>query len=155
MMHHAAGADSLREVVKGRKKDRSYLQGLLAHFLIDKSGTLHLVNDGVANHATPGAEKVLVEMDQGIVPSGTAAACGLADSMLGGRFLYGFENENLGDGMDPWPEAQLDAMARAAAVCHRHGWNADRVIAHKEWTQRRQDRDFDMNEFRARIARLL
>ena len=149
MMHHTAGSSSLGVVTNGR----SDLSGPLANFHIEKSGLINLVSAGPANHAGRGAQVVLDEVKRGIAPTGTAAARGLPDSPGGNSFFYGFENENLGDGSDPWPDAQLDAMARAAAaLCQLHCWNATRVIAHKEWTARKIDPNFDMNDFRARVA---
>jgi N-acetyl-anhydromuramyl-L-alanine amidase AmpD len=62
--------------------------------------------------------------------------------------------ENIGDGVDPWAEVQLDAIAKgAAALCQRHGWSENRVIGHKEWSRKKPiDPGFDMNDFRARVA---
>ena len=159
MMHHTAGTASLDGILKGRttvvKGKQEFLPGPLANFHVEKSGAINIVSDGNANHAGPGSRRVLDEVSQGIAPSGTAAQRGLTDAIGGNRFFYGFENENKGDGIDPWPEAQLDAMARAAAaLCRRHCWSSDRVIAHKEWTSRKPDPTFDMNDFRARVARL-
>jgi hypothetical protein len=79
------------------------------------------------------------------------------DGPGGNSLFYGFENENLGNGIDPWPDVQLDAIAMAAAaLCRRHCWGANRVIAHKEWTSNKPvDPRFDMNQFRARVADFL
>ena len=152
IMHHTGGRDSLAVVVNGDGK----IPGPRANFLIDKLGTVKVISGGHANHAGHGAQKVLDELTAGLVPSGTAAQRGLKDSMVGNSFFYGFENENWGDGVDPWPEPQLDAMARAAAaLCHLHGWRADRVIAHKEWTSRKPDPSFSMGDFRSRVSRFM
>jgi N-acetylmuramoyl-L-alanine amidase/Hemopexin len=153
MMHHTAGRSSLDAIINGRTTPTP-LAGPLANFHIDKSGLVNVVSVGPANHAGPGAQQVLNEVSQGVVPAGTAGARGLADGPGGNSFFYGFENENLGDGVDPWPEVQLDAMARAAAaLCQVHCWNENRVIAHKEWTSRKPDPTFNMNDFRTRVAR--
>ncbi|MEV0019279.1 N-acetylmuramoyl-L-alanine amidase, partial [Streptomyces tendae] len=66
---------------------------------------------------------------------------------------YGFECENLGDGDDPWPAAQLEAIERAAAaLCRHHGWNERSVIGHLEWQPGKVDpRGFTMASMRERI----
>ncbi|MEN2424268.1 N-acetylmuramoyl-L-alanine amidase [Streptomyces rimosus] len=52
----------------------------------------------------------------------------------GNRHFYGFQCENLGDGNDPWPEEQLDAIEKAAAaLCRHHGWGERAVLGHLEW----------------------
>jgi hypothetical protein len=72
----------------------------------------------------------------------------------GNRHFYGFECENLGDGKDPWPEAQLEAIEKvAAAICRHHGWSERSVIGHLEWQPGKIDpRGFTMDSMRARIA---
>ena len=71
----------------------------------------------------------------------------------GNRHFYGFECENLGDGEDPWPAAQLEAIERAAAaVCRHHGWTERSVIGHLEWQPGKVDpRGFTMASMRGRI----
>src|SRR5690606_17398929 len=75
----------------------------------------------------------------------------------GTRHFYGFECENLGDGRDPWPAAQLEAIERAAAaVCRYHGWNERSVIGHLEWQPGKVDpRGFTMSSMRSRVAKRL
>jgi nucleoid-associated protein YgaU len=72
----------------------------------------------------------------------------------GNRHFYGFECENLGDGEDPWPAAQLEAIEKAAAaICRHHGWTERSVIGHKEWQPGKIDpRGFTMASMRERIA---
>jgi hypothetical protein len=152
MMHHTGGTASLGVVVNGD----ATLPGPRANFHIDRSGVINIVSGGHANHAGPGSQVVLDEVDIGVVPAGTAAQRGLVDGPSGNQFFYGFENENRGDGIDTWPQEQLDAMATAAAaLCRRHCWKSNRVIAHKEWTGRKIDPTIDMSDFRARVAQLL
>lgn len=153
VMHHTALTDSLNTIVHGR----SDLLGPLANFHVEKSGLINLVSAGRANHAGPGAQRVLDETRADIAPSATAIRRGLRDDPIGNMFFYGFENENLGDGVDPWPPEQLDTMARAAAaLCRHHGWTANRVISHAEWTRRKPDpRGVDMNVLRARVAHFI
>ncbi|MFE0009093.1 N-acetylmuramoyl-L-alanine amidase, partial [Streptomyces erythrochromogenes] len=75
----------------------------------------------------------------------------------GNRHFYGFECVNLGDGEDPWPPAQIDAIARAAAaLCRVHRWTARSVIGHREWQPGKVDpRGFTMDSLRDRIAERL
>ena len=64
----------------------------------------------------------------------------------GNRHFYGFECENLGDGEDPWPAVQLEAIEKAAAaICRHHGWTERSVIGHLEWQPGKVDpRGFTM-----------
>ena len=161
MVHHTAGRDSLNDpILSGRQlPNGEFLPPPLANLYIPKSGVVHLVAAGRANHTGEGAPLVLEELRQDKAPSGTAAERGLPDKDRFGAntFVYGIEAENLGTDADPWPEAQLDALRRtAAALCAHHGWPAARVIGHKEWTSRKPvDPNFPMADFRAAVADLL
>jgi hypothetical protein len=150
IMHHTAGTNSLAIITNGD----ATLAGPRANFHIEKSGLINVVSGGKANHAGPGSQTVLDEVNSDTVPSDTAAHRGLTDGPSGNEFFYGFEDENKGDNVDPWPPAQLDAMARgAAALCKVHCWDSNRVISHKEWTARKPvDPTIDMNAFRAQVA---
>lgn len=149
MIHHTvtSGVDG---TVNLCYQGRSDLPGPLCHGVIDKDGTVHLVGWGRANHAGLGDDDVLqaVIREDGHLPAPNERN---AD---GNSRFYGFECINLGDGHDPWPEAQLDAIARAAAaLCRAHGWGANSVIGHKEWTSWKVDpRGFSMDDMRRRIA---
>lgn len=149
MMHHTVslGAGALKGIVTNVK----------ANFFIDKRGVITIVAGGRANHAGRGAQQVLDEVSQGTAPTGTATRRGRPDCPIGNGHFYGFENENRGDGADPWPTAQVTTMATgAAALCRRHGWTSNRVISHAEWTSRKIDpRGIDMSAFRARVATLI
>ncbi|WP_320784692.1 peptidoglycan-binding protein [Streptomyces sp. CRN 30] len=128
------------------------LPGPLCHGVIDKDGTVYLVGNGRANHAGLGDADVLAA-----VIAETALPAANSDDVDGNTRFYGFECVNLGDGSDPWPEAQLEAVARtAAAICRAHGWGAASVIGHLEWTFRKIDpKGFSMASMRDRIAALL
>ena len=149
MIHHTArvGAGLLADLVDNIK----------CHFFVDPRGVMTIVAGGRAHHAGPGAQQVLDEVRKGVAPSGSALQRGLRDSTSGNSHFYGFENENKGDGTQPWPDVQMDTIVRgAAALCKRHAWTANRVIGHKEWTKRKPvDPSFDMDAFRARVAALL
>ncbi|WP_314223375.1 peptidoglycan-binding protein [Streptomyces zaehneri] len=127
----------------------SALPGPLCHGVIAKDGTVHLVGNGRANHAGSGDGDVL----KAVIAEKALPAPNERDTD-GNVHFYGFECVNLGDGKDPWPAVQLEAMVRAsAALCRAHGWSAASVIGHKEWTSTKTDpRGFTMADFRARVA---
>ncbi|MFD7939878.1 peptidoglycan-binding protein [Streptomyces sp. NPDC059755] len=127
----------------------SALPGPLCHGVIAKDGTVHLVGNGRANHAGSGDGAVL----KAVIAEQALPAPNENDTD-GNVHFYGFECVNLGDGKDPWPAVQLEAMVRAsAALCRAHGWSAASVIGHKEWTSKKIDpRGFTMADFRARVA---
>ncbi|MFZ3472267.1 peptidoglycan-binding protein [Streptomyces sp. 4.24] len=127
----------------------SQLPGPLCHAVIDKAGTVHLIGHGRTNHAGLGDGDVL-----DAVAAETSLPEPRRNDTDGNAHFYGFECVNLGDGRDPWPAAQLDAIERAsAALCRAHGWQAPSVIGHKEWTNTKVDpRGFTMEDMRARIA---
>ncbi|MET8025196.1 peptidoglycan-binding protein [Streptomyces avermitilis] len=148
MLHHTAGSSSVTVCRTGR----SDLPGPLCVAVIAKDGTVHLVGYGRTNHAGRGSQAVYDAVRNGsALPSKPGA-----DAVDGNAHFYGFEIENLGNGRDPYPEAQLAAVERvAAAVCRAHGWSASRVIAHKEWTTRKIDPNFSMAAMRTRTAKRL
>jgi hypothetical protein len=149
VIHHTGPGASVDLIVNGRPD----LSGPLANFYVEKNATINLISGGHANHAGPGAQVVLDEVQADIAPADTAQNRGLHDGPSGNSFFYGFENQNAGNGVDPWPEEQLDAIAHAcAALCRVHCWTSSRVIGHKEWTARKPDPlGIDMNDFRARV----
>ncbi|GHF48176.1 peptidoglycan-binding protein [Streptomyces morookaense] len=125
------------------------LPGPLCHGVIDKDGVVHLVGNGRANHAGTGDGDVLsAVVGESALPRPTA------NDTDGNARFYGFECINLGDGDDPWPAAQLDAIERvSAALCRAHGWEAGSVIGHKEWTNTKVDPvGFAMDDMRDRVA---
>jgi hypothetical protein len=107
----------------------SGLPGPLCHGVIDKLGHVHLVSGGRANHAGLGDPDVLrAVIDERALPADNEATTD------GNRHFYGFECINLGDGKDPWPEAQKEAIEKvSAAICRHHGWTARSVIRHLDW----------------------
>lgn len=112
------------------------LAGPLCHGVIAKDGTVHLVGNGRTNHAGSGDGDVLNAV---ITERATLPAPDQNNTDGNARF-YGFECINLGDGKDPWPAAQVEAIVRvSAAVCRAHGWSARSVIGHKEWTNQKID----------------
>ncbi|MFC4956100.1 peptidoglycan-binding protein [Streptomyces mauvecolor] len=133
------------------------LPGPLCHGVIAKDGTVHLVGNGRANHAGGGDPAVLnavIGENYDTRPPATHQHEGSSGAVDGNARFYGFECVNLGDGSDPWPAAQLDAIERvSAALCRAHGWSAKSVIGHLEWSDWKSDpRGFGMPDMRSRIA---
>ncbi|MEU0849626.1 N-acetylmuramoyl-L-alanine amidase [Streptomyces flaveolus] len=147
MIHHTVTKGSARTVDICRKGYEG-LPGPLCHGVVTKDGRVHLVGYGRANHAGLGDDDVLrAVIAEKALPRDNEA------NTDGNRHFYGFECENLGDGDDPWPAAQLEAIERAAAaVCRHHGWTERSVIGHLEWQPGKVDpRGFTMASMRARI----
>ncbi|MET8744862.1 peptidoglycan-binding protein [Streptomyces sp. NPDC004728] len=148
MIHHTvtSGTDSSVALCYD---GHSSLPGPLCHGVIDKKGEIHLVGNGRANHAGLGDSDVLrAVVNETKLPHDNAA------DTDGNRHFYGFECINRGDGKDPWPEAQKEAIEKvAAAICRAHGWSERSVIGHKEWQPGKVDpRGFTMDGMRKRIA---
>jgi LysM repeat protein len=151
MIHHTVTSGTANTVELCRK-GHSALPGPLCHGVIAKDGRVYLVGYGRANHAGLGDDDVLrAVINESALPADNEA------STDGNRHFYGFECENLGNGRDPWPAAQLEAIERvSAALCRFHGWSERSVIGHLEWQPGKVDpRGFTMDSMRARIrARL-
>ncbi|TXS55239.1 peptidoglycan-binding protein [Streptomyces sp. t39] len=151
MIHHtvtSGTASSVELCYNGH----SSLPGPLCHGVIAKDGTVYLVGNGRANHAGLGDDDVLrAVVDERALPADDEA------NTDGNRHYYGFEAVNLGDGKDPWPEAQLEAIEKAsAAICRAHGWSQRSVIGHLEWQPGKVDpRGFTMDAMRDRIRQRL
>ncbi|MER8266545.1 peptidoglycan recognition family protein [Streptomyces griseus] len=132
MIHHtvtSGTASSVELCYNGH----SALPGPLCHGVIAKDGTVHLVSAGRANHAGRGDDDVLRQVQAESYDRGKTITPNEANTD-GNRAFYGFECVNLGDGRDPWPAAQREAIVRAsAAICRAHGWGARSVIGHREW----------------------
>ncbi|MFI9012571.1 N-acetylmuramoyl-L-alanine amidase [Streptomyces griseus] len=132
MIHHtvtSGTASSVELCYNGH----SALPGPLCHGVIDKAGTVHLVSAGRANHAGRGDDDVLRQVQAESYDRGKTITPNEANTDGNARF-YGFECVNLGDGRDPWPAAQREAIVRAsAAICRAYGWSARSVIGHREW----------------------
>jgi hypothetical protein len=151
MIHHTVTKGTAKTVRICRDGYAS-LPGPLCHGVIAKDGKVHLVGYGRANHAGLGDDDVL----RAVIAERALPADNEANTD-GNRHFYGFECENLGDGKDPWPKAQLDAIDRtAAAICRAHGWSARSVIGHKEWTNTKTDpAGVTTTALRSRIAKRL
>jgi hypothetical protein len=147
MIHHTVTSGAAATVELCRK-GHADLPGPLCHGVITKDGVVHLVGYGRANHAGLGDDDVFrAVVAEKALPHDNEA------NTDGNRHFYGFECENLGDGEDPWPKAQLEAIERvSAAVCRHHGWTEKSVIGHLEWQPGKVDpRGFTMASMRKRI----
>ncbi|WP_424860954.1 N-acetylmuramoyl-L-alanine amidase [Streptomyces sp. MMS24-I29] len=157
IVHHTVTKGTASTVATVRD-GYSSLPGPLCHGMIAKDGRVHMVGWGRANHAGGGDQRVL---DQVIAESygsrPTPPTKGNANGTDGNARFYGWECENLGDGKDPWPKAQYDAIVRVqAALCRAHRWSAKSVIGHLEWSSDKVDpRGFTMVKLRADVAERL
>jgi hypothetical protein len=156
MIHHTV-TQGTAATVRICRDGYAGLPGPLCHAVIAKDGTVHLVGYGRTNHAGLGDGGVLRA-----VVAETALPAGGEAKTDGNRHFYGFECENLGDGRDPWPAVQVEAIVRAsAAVCRAHGWGRDggtSVIGHAEWQPGKTDPrgpGVSMPDIRRRVAQRL
>lgn len=159
IVHHTVtgpGTDVVGLIYRGH----SELPGPLATGCITKDGTVHLTGNGRANHAGGGDPDVLTAVaaesyrDRPPTPHEHDGSAGAVD---GNSRFYGWECENKGDGKDPWPRVQYNAMVKAtAAICRAHGWSAKSAIGHLEWSDWKPDpRGFAMKDFRRDLAACL
>lgn len=147
MIHHTASSGDEHTIGLCRT-GRADLPGPLCHGVITKDGVVHLVGYGRVNHAGLGDDDVL----RAVIAEKSLPVDNEANTD-GNRHFYGFECENLGNGKDPWPEVQLEAIERvAAAICRHHGWTGRSVIGHLEWQPGKVDpRGFTMASMRERV----
>ncbi|MET9516378.1 N-acetylmuramoyl-L-alanine amidase [Streptomyces sp. NPDC002994] len=156
MIHHTVSKGTAATVALCRT-GHSALPGPLCHGVIAKDGVVHLVGHGRTNHAGLGDDDVL----QAVINE-TALPADNEANTDGNRHFYGFECENLGDGKDPWPAAQVEASVRAsAAILRAHGWGKGgdtSVIGHSEWQPGKIDPrgpGITMGDIRRRVAERL
>jgi hypothetical protein len=151
MIHHTV-TQGTAATVRIVRDGYSTLPGPLCHGMIAKDGRVHLVGYGRANHAGLGDPDVLAAVIADKAPPTDNEA-----TVDGNRHFYGFECENLGDGKDPWPEAQLLAIEQvSAALCRHHDWTPRSVIRHLDWQPGKVDpRGIDWAAMQARIGKRL
>lgn len=157
VIHHTAGtAPSDLSVVWSGRSD---LPGPCAHSYAAKGGGVTMTANGRANHAGGGSPAVLaavVAESYAVVPPATHFHEGSAGAVDGNAHFYGLEISNLGNGKDPYPDAQYEASVKwAAAICRFHKWTAKSVIAHREWSDWKPDPSFDIVKFRSFVAAAL
>lgn len=115
---------------------RSDLDGPIAVACVDRDARWHVLGAGRCNTTlvgTAGPYKGL----------GNSGAVGVEAC-----------NDNAGE---PWPRAQYESYYRGwAAIARRLGWTAHNLVGHKEHTpNRKTDPTFNMDQFRANVARVL
>ncbi|MFE2539104.1 peptidoglycan recognition protein family protein [Actinacidiphila glaucinigra] len=160
IVHHTGPYTTEAGMVSYCVSGSQALPGPLCHGVIGRDGKVYLVGYGRANHAGGGDNDVLnavIAESYATNPPATNKGEGDPGAVDGNSRFYGFECINKGDGREPWPEKQLDAMARAAAaICRAHGWTAKSVIGHLEWNDQKPDpKGFIMASMRARVAERL
>jgi hypothetical protein len=153
MIHHTVTRGS-RATVELCRKGHSALPGPLCHGVITKDGTVHLVGYGRANHAGLGDPDVLAAVIAERRPPTDNEA-----TVDGNRHFYGFECENLGDGKDPWPDEQIEAIVRViTALGRRHDWTARSALRHLDWQPGKIDPrgpQFDWEDILNRVTKRL
>ncbi|MFB7913208.1 N-acetylmuramoyl-L-alanine amidase [Streptomyces sp. NPDC056061] len=157
IVHHTVTRGTASTVAMVRD-GYSSLPGPLCHGMIAKDGRVHMVGWGRANHAGGGDPRVLEQViNESYGSRPTPPTKGNANGTDGNARFYGWECENLGDGKDPWPKAQYDAIVRVqAALCRAHKWSAKSVIGHLEWSSDKVDpRGFTMVQLRKDVAERL
>ncbi|WP_078879074.1 N-acetylmuramoyl-L-alanine amidase [Streptomyces sp. NRRL B-24720] len=164
LVHHTVTKGTAATVATVRD-GYATLPGPLCHGMIAKDGRVHLVGWGRTNHAGGGDPAVLAQViaeDYGTRP--TPPTKGNSNGVDGNSRFYGWECENLGDGKDPWPAVQYDAIVRVqAALIRAHrakgdnwGRDAKSIIGHLEWSSDKVDpRGFAMPDLRADVAERL
>ena len=147
MIHHTVTSGAAINSVTLCERGHASLPGPLCQGVIAKDGTVYLISNGRANHAGGGDPAVLSKVQNESYNRDTLLrpTKGNANGTGGNDNFYGFECINLGNGRDPWPEKQRDAIVRASAAILRayggpaDGWTAKSVIGHKEWSNDKID----------------
>lgn len=161
VIHHTAGADSLKVVHDGTGD----LPGPLCHGHLPKTGVLNAISVHRANHAGTFAQNAYDAM---LNESPTHPRPSASEPVDANDSTYGLEVENKGDGKDQYPWKQYVAIVKfATAICRYYGWSQDSVIGHKEGTTRKIDPkgpvvgpdgkvfDFTMDRFRKDVKAAL
>lgn len=160
MLHHTVSSGALSSV-ELCYNGYAELPGPLCHGVITKDGTVYLVGNGRTNHAGGGDPNVLQAVtDERYNDRPPVPQRGNANGVDGNAHFYGFECINLGNGKDPWPAEQVEAMVRvSAALCRSHVWSSKSAIAHREWSKDKPDPAGpgmpSMPDMRAKIAQRL
>ena len=150
MIHHTVTGPGI-DVVGLCRRGHSTLPGPLCHGVITKDGRVHLIGYGRTNHAGLGDPDVLAAVIAERTPPADNEA-----TVDGNRHFYGWECENKGDGKDPWPDEQIEAIVRViTALCRHHGWSARSAIRHLDWQPGKVDPrgpGMDWDDILARVA---
>lgn len=138
VVHATAAPRSQSDDVQVRvvRDGRSDLPGPIANAVIDRQGRWHVVSGGRCN----------------------STLAGTAGPFEGLGNTYALSTEACNDNIsEPWPAVQYQSYVRGwAAWCRRLGWTPAKLVGHKEHTPgRKTDPTFNMNTFRADVARVL
>jgi peptidoglycan hydrolase-like protein with peptidoglycan-binding domain len=143
--HHTVGSKtgnmpSLSNLTDGDAK----LRGPKAQLGLARDGTFFVIAAGRANHAGKGEFRFTENGNIKTIKNGNS------------NFI-GIEGENTGLSNDlPWPEVQMEAYARGVAAILKHlKQGSVFCIGHREWTKRKIDPLFDMNQFRSNVAAIM
>lgn len=104
-------------------------------------GTIWMVAYEACNYSSGSGSSVVLRENvrKSVAPTANAKQRGLSDDMGGNRYFWNYENDHLGDG-SPIPQVQLDAIIESTKIVVAHfGLNAEQVISHAEWTERKID----------------
>ena len=151
IVHHTAGPKGRKKIdVEALAHGRPDLSGPLANVGISRDGSVSWITNGRAHHAGEGSSKALARV---------RGDCGVLipvepdDGTYGNSYFFGIEIDNSGRVDDPYPQDQVLAAAQVAALlCYFWKWPPlTRVLGHKEWTRRKVDPSFDMDDFRGRV----
>lgn len=147
MNHHTVTGPGVNAVPICRD-GHSTLPGPLCHVVIKRDGRVYLIANGRANHAGGGDPDVLnavINESYSSRPPAPDKHDGETGAVDGNARFYGGEYENAGDGKDPWPAAQVEAIVRFnAALIRAHrakgdDWSEKSAIGHLEWSDWKSD----------------
>jgi hypothetical protein len=145
LCHHTCGPKDgdirdLHVLVDGRDD----LRGPLCNLGLARSGVFWVVAAGKAWHAGMGYWKGITD--------GNSRLIGIEAENVG-------TNDKFGRPTDPWPAVQMDAYKRGCAAILKHiGADPIMCAGHKEFarpTGRKDDPNFDMDDFRKDVAELM
>ena len=151
-VHHTA--DDSSRIDQTCWTGRSDLPGPLCESVLHKDGLVVMVGYGRTNNFGMGDSHTFAVMttEKGTLP----AKPDLSDDIDFNSAVHAVEIVNLGNGKDPYPLKQQEAIVKwVTAACRVHGWSEKSVIGHKEGTRRKIDPSFDMAQLRRRVKEAL
>lgn len=155
MVHHTVTRDLAGTIrlIRDIGQPENDVPPPLYPLLVDKAGHLHVVAWGRCNHAGLGDDDVhrAVIAEHYPLPKPNEA------NTDGNARYYGVAGLNRGDGVDPWPQAQVNTIAAVSALlCRAHRWTERSVIGHREWTSAKPDpRDVGGGSLMPRLRQLV
>jgi hypothetical protein len=158
VIHHTgsdAQSDSYDNWLFTQGRPAEGIPAPLAQVTIDMDGSLNLGAAGRANHAGKGSSSTYSKVVNESYAGYASEIQPGADNTDGNAHSYGAEVKF--DGGQAMTPKQYDTAVRfAAAICYAYGWSALSVIAHREWTNRKDDPGHtSMVTFRKDVQKLL